>query len=442
MNPNQDRKLVYLGLSADFIHHGHINLISKASEYGNVMVGLLTDEAIQGHKTIPLLAFEERKQVILALKGVDFVVEQREWDYSTNLEKYKPNFFIHGDNWEGEQEILIRNNCIKVLDSYGGEFIEVPHTKGINSGSGEHAWRMLSIPEIRSQTLKRILEANRKNGKITRVIETHSAFSALIASSVSHINGNEKKIFDAFWSSSLTDSTLLGKPDTESVDLSTRLRNVEFIISSTSRPIIFDGDTGGRAEHLADNLKSVQKIGISAVVIEDKTGLKRNSLLGNEVIQNQLSIEEFSKKIEISNSAKLSPGFLVIARIESLVLEKGMEQAIERARKYVKAGADGIFISSKQKTPEEIFEFCKKFRNLDQETFLFVVPSTYSQVYESELHSNGVDVVIYANHLLRASFPAMKKVSLSILKNSRAAEAESEMLGINEILDLIPNTRN
>lgn len=435
-----ETKFVYIGLSADFIHHGHINLITKASTYGPVMVGLLTDEAITDHKSLPLLSYEERKQVILALRGVNTVVEQKEWDYSTNLYRYKPDYFIHGDNWENQEEIKI--NCIKALDSYGGKFIEVPHTKGIKSGGGELSWRMLSIPETRSQSLKRILDSKRKSKKITRVIETHSAFSALIASSVSKSEGSENKVFDAFWSSSLTDSTLLGKPDTESVDLSIRLRNIEFIISSTSRPVIFDGDTGGKIEHLADNLNSIERIGISAVVLEDKTGLKRNSLLGIEVIQNQASIQDFVEKIKISVASKLSSGFLVIARIESLVLEKGMEDAIKRARAYVNAGADGIFISSKQNNPDEIFEFCDRFRNFNQEAFLFVVPSTYSQVYETELYDHGVDVVIYANHLLRACFPAMKKVALSILNHSRAAEAENEMLGINEILNLIPATRN
>ncbi len=432
----------YIGLSADFIHHGHINLISQAANYGLVVIGLLTDEAIANHKSLPLLSYEERKQVVLAIKNVHSVVEQRDWDYSKNLEKYKPNFFVHGDNWESEEEKKIKDNCIKVLRSYGGQFIEIPHTKGIKSGGSELAWRILSIPETRSQSLKRILVSKRKIKKITRIIETHSAFSALIASSVSCVEGSETKIFDGFWSSSLTDSTLLGKPDTESVDLSIRLKNVEFIISSTTRPIVFDGDTGGKVEHLADNVNSIEKIGISAVVFEDKTGLKRNSLLGNEVTQNQAPVEEFVQKIRVAAAAKTTPGFLIIARIESLVLEKGLDDAIERAHEYVKAGADGIFISSKQKKSDEIFEFCKKFRSSDQKTYIFVVPSTYSEVYESELYNHGVDVVIYANHLLRASFPAMKKVALSILNHSRAAESENEMLGISEILDLIPTTRN
>jgi phosphoenolpyruvate mutase len=443
---NKSGKSVYLGLSASFLHHGHIRLINHASNYGEVIVGILTDNALTGHKALPYLSYEHRREIILGIKGVVKVVKQNEWDYSANLLRIKPDYFCHGDDWnfKGLDGIRLKENAIEALNSYGGNLIEVPHTPGIKDTDFEKfSWLQLGTPEVRSEQLRRVLLANRYAKKVTRAIESHSPLAALVAENSEVLQDGESKIFHAFWSSSLTDSTLLGKPDTESLDLTTRVSNVERILAATSRPVIYDGDTGGRLEHFDSMIKSVERAGVSAIVIEDKVGLKRNSLLGNDVEQNQASIAEFSEKIKVGKLAQLTNGFMIFARIESLVLDKSMEDAITRAESYVTAGADGIFISSKSKNSDEVIEFSQKFREMYPDVWLTLVPSTYSSVYEADLYNAGVDLVIYANHLLRASYPAMKRTALSILTNERSLEAESDgMLSIQEILKLIPGTGN
>jgi phosphoenolpyruvate mutase len=445
-SPKQSNKTVYLGLSASFLHHGHIRLINEAASYGILTIGLLTDSAISGHKFLPYLSFENRKEILCGLKGVTNVVEQNDWDYSYNILKLQPDYFVHGDDWNYQDGINsgLKDQAIKALKSYGGTLVEVPHTPGIKVTDFEkNSWLNLGTPEIRSQQLRRILLGNRTSGRITRAIETHSPLSALIAENSEFTKDGERKIFDAFWSSSLTDSTLLGKPDTESLDLSTRLSNVERILATTSRPMIYDGDTGGRLEHFSSMIKTVERVGVSAIVVEDKVGFKRNSLFGNDVNQEQATVLEFAERIRVGKEAQATDGFIFFARIESLVLDKPMDEALNRANEYISAGADGIFISSRSDKPDEIIEFAEKFRDMHPATWLTLVPSTYSGVNENDLHSAGVDLVIYANHLLRASFPAMKKTADSILKNGRSLEAEKDgLLTIKEILSLIPETKD
>ncbi len=434
-------KTVYVGLSADFLHHGHIRLIEAATKYGEVTVGLLTESAISGHKKIPLLNFEQRKELVLGLKGVKSVVEQDDWDYSSNLQRYKPDFFVHGDDWRISNLDSIRLACIETLQSYGGQLIEIPHTPGLRVHGAENlAWQLLSTPETRGNQLRRLLFAKKSSGLITRALETHSPLSALIAEEA-RVQGKDLiREIDAFWSSSLTDSTLLGKPDTESVDLSIRLNGVAQILAATSKPVIFDGDTGGKIEHFGAAIQAMERIGISAVVIEDKVGLKRNSLLGTEVVQHQATIQEFTDRIRLGKSSQLTEGFMLVARIESLVLDKPVSEAIERAVEYMNAGADGIFLSSRENNPQQIFEFAQLFKSVHPAAFLVVVPSTYPSVKESDLYVNGIDLVIYANHLLRASVPAMRRTAQSILENERALEIEKELLSIKEILAIIPGT--
>ena len=435
---------VYVGLSADFLHNGHIKLINKASSLGKLTVGLLSDAAISGHKVLPILNFNQRKELLLGIKGVDRVVEQDEWDYSKNILSLKPDYFVHGDDWNIPEKSAkdLKDNVLSALKSYNGKLVEIPHTPGLRVAEQERLlWMHHATPEIRSQQLRRVLFANRLSGRITRVIETHSPISALIAEEVYFIGDDGKKrIFDGFWSSSLTDSTLMGKPDTESLDLTTRLSNSEKILMATSRPMIFDGDTGGKIEHFGATIKSIERVGISAIVIEDKVGLKRNSLLGNSVTQNQSTIEEFTEKIKEGKSSQTTSGFMLFARVESLVLDQSLEHALERADHYIKAGADGIFISSKSNSANEVIEFTRSFRKYHSDPYVTLVPSTYPQVFEEELYSAGVDLVIYANHLLRSSIPAMKKTAFSILENSRGFEVEHELLSIKEILSLIPGT--
>lgn len=428
---------VYIGMSVDVLHHGHINIIQTATKYGEVIVGLLTDKAIADYKRLPYLNYQQRKKIIENIVGVSSVVEQPEWDYAPNIYKYRPDYMIHGDDWLDGPLAPYRAKAMSALDSYGGKLIEIPYTGDVSSS--QIVKDLLSLgttPEIRKATLRRLLEAK----DLTRFIETHSPISALIAENTEIEISGQIKQFDGFWSSSLTDSIEMGKPDIEAVDISSRLSNINNIFEVTTKPLIMDIDTGGKSEHLEINIRSMERLGISAVIMEDKKGLKRNSLLGNDVNQTQEDIDVFCEKIQAGKTRKISQDFMIIARIESLILEKKMHDAVERAEAYVGAGADGIMIHSRKKEPEEIFDFAKIFRNKFQHIPLVSIPTTYNTVSENELASRGFNLVIYANHLLRASYPAMKKVAKSILINGRSYEADEELIDISEALSIIPGT--
>jgi len=430
-----NKKIVYLGLSADSIHHGHMNLLERARQHGDILIGLLTDKAIAQTKRLPNLNYEQRKKILLNFKGVTKVVPQLEADYSHNIKKYKPDFMIHGDDWKKSYEINFRKNCIKALKKYGGKLIEIPYTKGIRSELLATHLKNISITaDIRRGLLKRLLDAK----EILRFLESHSPISAIIAENVSCYKKGKKISYDGFWSSSLTDSTALGKPDNESLENSQRLGGIDQIFDVTTKPLIFDGDTGGQIDHLDMKIKTMERLGISAVIFEDKTGLKKNSLYQNTSNQTQADKKKFAKKIIVAKKAKRSDEFMVFARIESLILGKPLKDALDRANEYAGAGADGIMIHSKSKDPKEIFDFAKSFRKNFQNIPLVCVPSTYNQVREQELIDRGFNIVIYANHMLRASYPAMEKVALKILKHGRSKEANKDLYPIKNILDLIP----
>jgi phosphoenolpyruvate phosphomutase len=429
--------VVYVGMSLDIIHHGHINIIKKAAGYGDVVVGLLTDQAIADHKRLPILGYEQRKIIVENIVGVTQVYPQDDWDYSHNIRKIKPDYMVHGDDWLEGPLAPIRENVLEALNSYGGRLIEIPYTKDVSSSElSRHINRVGISPSERTRVLKRLL----KSKKLSRVIESHSPISALIGEHEQVVVDGKVREFDAFWSSSLTDSTEMGKPDIEALDITSRLHNINNIFEVTNKPLIIDFDTGGKPEHFAFAVKSMERLGISAVIIEDKTGLKKNSLFGNDVSQTQDSIEDFCLKIKAGIDGRLTTDFLVIARIESLILEKGMDDALERARAYVGIGADAIMIHSREKMPDEIFEFARLFRLEYPYTPLVCVPTSYNHVYEEELAKSGFNVVIYANHLMRASYPAMKSVANQILLNGRSLEVDNQIISIKEILKLIPGT--
>ena len=431
-------KKVYVGMSADVFHHGHINIIKEARKYGDVIVGLLNDKAVADHKRLPYLNWENRKQIIENIKGVTEVFEQKEWDYAPTILKYKPEYMVHGTDWLEGPLAPYRDLAIKALETYGGKLIEVEYTKDVSSTGLTLNQKILgTTPELRKASLKRLLNA--KN--IVRIMEAHNPLSALILENLVINNKNKTKQFDGFWSSSLTDSTSQGKPDIEALDINIRLNNINNIFDVTTKPLIMDADTGGKTEHFELNVRSMERLGISAVIIEDKKGLKKNSLFGNEVKQEQETKELFAKKIKTGINSRLSDDFMIIARIESLILEKGIEDAIQRANAYIDAGVDGIMIHSKKNKPDEIFKFSKIFRKNHKFIPLVSVPSTYNIVKEDELVDNGFNIVIYANQMLRAAYPAMYKVAESILKNSRSLEADKELIKIKNILELIPGTK-
>jgi len=428
-------KTIYLGLRGDIIHPGIINIIKEAAKRGEVMVGLLTDSAIASHKRLPYLTWAQRLEVVENIKGVTRVVPQEDWSYIPNLKKYRPDAIIHGDDWTSGSLSKEREEVIALMKEMGGEVIEVPYTKGVNASALNEAMRSLgTTPDIRLKSLRRLIDIK----KPVRIMEAHSGISALIVENLEVEKKDGLYSFDGIWSSSLTDSTSKGKPDIEAVDLTTRLQDLTNILECTTKPIIFDGDTGGKPEHFVFTVRTLERNGISAVIIEDKVGLKKNSLFGTEVTQELATIEEFCEKLSVGKRAQVTKEFMIIARLESLIAGMPVSDALERARAYVAAGADGIMIHSKEKTGEDIRDFCEKFRAEFRGIPLVLVPTTYNQFTEKELIGWGATIIIYANHMLRASYPAMMKVAKTILKKGRSLEADELCMPIKEILELIP----
>ena len=424
-------------MAADLIHHGHINIIRKASELGEVIVGVLTDKAIASYKRLPYLNYSEREAVVRALKGVSKVVPQRTLDYRPNIKRLRPDFVVHGDDWITGVQSKVRAQVVRELAKWGGKVIDVPYTQGISSTRlNKSISSNGTTPDRRRSQLKRLL--NSKN--LVRILETHSGISSLIVDNLEVEVKGTKKSFDGIWSSSLTESTNKGKPDIEAVDTSDRVGTINSIFDVTIKPMIYDGDTGGLAEHFAFTVKTLERLGVSAVIIEDKAGLKKNSLLGNKVTQFQENIEDFCFKIKTGKNAQVSDDFMIFARCESLILEKGMNDAIARSKAYLNAGADGIMIHSRKKDGKEIMEYCKEYKNFGAGKPLVVVPSSFDGITEKEFEDAGVNIVIYANHMLRAAYPAMLKVAETILKNGRSRETKEFCMSINDILKIIPGT--
>ena len=427
-------KKVYTCFCTDVIHEGHLNILSEAKKYGQVIVGVLSDEAMIRFNRFPTITLEERKRIVEDTGLADSVILQNEIMYDDVINQIKPDYVIHGDNWCKGPENVIRNNVIENLGKYGGELIEVNYTYNENVRKiDDNIKEKLAMPEYRRKRLRQLL----KLCPVVKTIEVHSGLTGLIAEKTVVEHNGELNQFDAMWLSSLCDSTAKGKPYIELVDMSSRMRTIDDVMEVTTKPIILDGDTGGLVEHFVYNVRSLERMGVSAVIIEDKTGLKKNSLFGTEVEQTQDSIENFCDKIRAGKSAQRTEEFMIIARIESLILEKGQEDALKRAFAYVDAGADGIMIHSRKKLPDEIFAFCDAFRKENMHTPIVVVPTSFNSVTEAELAQHGVNIVIYANQLTRSAFPAMQSTAVEILKNHRALETDSRLMPIKEIITLI-----
>ena len=429
------KQKVYVALSADILHHGHINIFKKASDMGDVIVGLLTDKAIAEHKRLPFLEYSQRKMIVESIKGVVKVIEQNTWSYKENLYKIIPDYVVHGDDRLSGYQEKYRNEAKSIVSEWGGKVIDIPYTKDINSSDISKAINQIgTTSSFRLKSLRRMLDAK----KYLRFLDIHNGLSALIIENISHSGDDTLREFDGMWASSLTDSTAKGKPDIEAVDFTSRISTIDSILDVTTKPIIFDGDTGGIKEHFQFTVRTLERLGVSAVIIEDKIGLKKNSLFGNEVEQTQDSVENFNEKIKAGKLAQVTDDFMIIARIESLILEKGMKDALMRAQSYIEAGADGIMIHSRRKKADEILQFCEEYNKFKERKPLVVVPSSFDSIYEHELSEKGVNIIIYANQLLRSAYPAMIKTAKSILKNQRALESDSRMMSIKEILELIP----
>jgi phosphoenolpyruvate mutase len=428
-----EKKQVYVGMCADILHEWHVQVLKTAADLGEVTVGLLTDRAVASYKRVPLYSFEQRRLVVEGLKWVNRVIPQDSLDYSENLELIRPDYVVHGDDWREGVQKTTRENVIQTIAKWGGEVVEIPYAPGVSSTLAQMQLKRNGIsPTARVGRLRRALHLK----PMVRALEAHSPLSALVAAEVSVIcEDGRKREFDAIWSSSLTDSTNRGKPDIEVVDVSTRLLTVNEIFEVITKPIIFDADSGGIAEHFAYTVRSLERAGVSAVVIEDKTGAKRNSLI--ESAQELAPIAEFCEKISRGKMAQVGDEFMIVARIESLIVRAGMDDALKRAHAYVEAGADALLIHSKAETADEVIRFASLAREQDISCPIIVVPTTYSATREIDLERAGINMVIYANHLLRAAYPAMKKVAAQILTNQRTADIENECVSPREMLELI-----
>ena len=430
------KKIVYVGLSADIVHEGHINILKIANSYGDVVVGLLTDNAIASYKNIPYLDYKKRKVVIENVKYVKKVIPQKTLDYVDNLKLIKPDFVVHGDDWKTGVQKKTRQRVISTLKKWSGKLIEPKYTKNISSTLiKSKITEIVSTPQNRVSRLKRLIYSK----DIVRILESHNSLTGLIIENL-NITKNKKKVeFDGMWSSSLTDSATKGKPDNSSVDFSSRITSLNEMLDVTSKPLVFDADNGGQLEHLPFLIRSLERAGASAIIMEDKVGLKKNSLFKNQTGTKQDKPELFSKKIKKICQSRQSNDFMVIARIESFIVGKGLKDALKRAEVYSKSGADAILIHSKEKTPKEIFKFAREFKKSKNFIPLVSVPSTYSKVYEKDLIQNGFKLVIYANQLLRAAYPAMQNAAKNILEKSRAFEIDKKIIPIKEIINLIKN---
>ena len=428
-------KNVYICFSTDILHNGHLNILKKAEQLGEVTVGILTDEAIASYKHYPLLPLEERKAMFESLKGVHRVVVQESLDYTDILHQLKPDIVVHGDDWLVGYQANIRQKVIETLKEWDGELVEYPYTVTPTEETLSALDQLLSLPETRRSRLKKLLSYK----PCLSVMEAHDGLTGLLVEKTRVETANGTRQFDAIWVSSLCDSTAKGKPDIELVDMTSRLNTIEEIMEVTTKPIVLDGDTGGQIEHFVYNVQTMERLGVSAVIIEDKKGLKKNSLFGTNAGQVQDDIEAFCQKIAAGKNAQKSKDFMIIARCESLILGMGQEDALKRCHAYVKAGADGIMIHSVQKTPDEIFAFCQAFREDDPKTPIVVVPTTYNTTTEDELAAHGINMVIHANHLIRSAFPAMQKTAQTILEHGRSYEVNDMCMSIKEILGLLPN---
>ena len=430
-----ENRTVYMCFSTDMIHGGHIAIIKKAQRLGRLIIGVLSDEAVAGYKRFPLVPASERKIMFENITDVYKVVEQKTLSYKENLEHYKPDIVVHGDDWVSGFQKPVRDEVVSILASYGGKLVEYPYSNDPKYRAMENRARAeLSLPDIRRSRLKKTLSMK---GFVT-AMEAHSGITGLIVEKTAVYQDGGIHQFDAMWVSSLCDSTAKGKPDIELVDMTSRFRTIDDIMEVTTKPIIFDGDTGGLTEHFVYTVRSLERMGVSMVIIEDKTGLKKNSLFGTEVEQTQDSIEHFCAKIRAGKAAQKTADFMICARIESLILERGMDDALERAFAFAGAGADAIMIHSRRKEPDEIFEFIEKFRAKDKTTPIVLVPTSFNTVYEEEFKERGANIIIYANQLTRTGFPAMQDAARTILENHRAKECDDKCMSIKDIITLIP----
>ena len=432
-------KVVYVAMVGDLLHAGHINILETAAKLGDVVVGVITDEAALRYKRLPFLPYEDRVRVVGSVRGVTRIVPQRTLSYEENLRLYRPDHVVHGDDWRGGIQADVRRRVIEILAEWGGQIVEVPYTQGISSTLLHLANEEDGVTaRMRQGRLKRLLG----HPKTIRIIEAHSGLSAIIASRSRSADGRTG--FDAFWHSSLTDSAMRGKPDREVVDKAHRLQTVEEIFGCTQLPLIYDGDSGGTPDQTYDLTRALDRAGVSGVCLEDKMGAKRNSLYGAANVQEQTPIPAFAEKIRAFRAASRSGDMMHISRIESLVLGRGLADALDRAHAFLEAGTDAILIHSVSRTADEVFAFCNALHSNDVHAPVLVVPTTYWNTPFAAFEDHGVSGVIYANQLLRAIVTPLRTICKSILSHGKVDEDRlgDALIPATDLFELVPSLQH
>ena len=273
---------------------------------------------------------------------------------------------------------------------------------------------------LKSEILREKIESQ----SLVRVV---GAFDALSAKLI------EVHDFDAVWAGSFAISATHALPDASILTMTEFLGATSSMSDSCNLPVIADCDTGfGGPSNVSHMVKKFEKSGVAAVCIEDKTFPKQNSFLknGNQTL---LSEKDFVAKIIAAREAKSDPSFMIIARIEALIAESGMKEALNRAAAYEKAGADAILIHSNKKTPDEIFQFCDSWNG---NVPLVAIPTSYGNVTTKELIDHRIKMIIYANQTLRVSHIYVSKL-LEELKNSDSlSQISYEMSSMEDIFKM------
>jgi phosphoenolpyruvate phosphomutase len=430
-----DQKTVFVVMSAEIFHPGHLNIIKVARDLGEVTVGLATDRFNARYKRLTLMSYEDRKAIVENINGVKNVIAQDTLDLAPILRELRPDYFVHGDDWKFGPLKAVRQQVLEVMQEWGGVLVEPPYTEGISSTKLNAAWRSIgATPETRIRHFRRMLEFQ----PVVRLLEVHNSLSGIIIERTL-VEGNERdKEFDGMWYSDLTDSLAKGKPNSSFVDLTSRINTIHGILESTTKPLIVEAGNGGITEHFVSTVKTLERLGVSAVVIADKVGYEGAvfSLNGNEPVQED--VNDFARKIASGKKTQVNKDFSIITQINSLVMHEDVENALRRARVYIEAGVDALMIHSNVETLTDFFEFCRSYRNLEDKVPLLAAIPARSSLDEDQLISAGVQFIVYPDQLLRAAYTSMLNAAKTLLIQARASDVDELYAPISEICDFVP----
>ncbi len=405
-------KTVYVGMSADLVHPGHINLLREAASLGRVTVGLLTDRAISSYKRMPFLTFEQRRAVIEHIAFVTAVVPQDTLDYTDNLRLLRPDFVVHGDDWRNGVQAQTRRRVLDVLREWGGTLVEPPYTEGISSTALRMAAMDIGFaPGVRQRRLRRMLDCK----PLVRVMQAHDGLSAHIVDRLEETTQGAPREYDAIWVDSLAGAPIRGKPDPLPFDLSSRLVTLHEILDATTKPLICNAGGAGHAAGVTAAVRTLERIGVSAIVIDTEVTDRRAVPAMAASAPPQDDMAAFIREIAAARDARVTPDFMIIARINDRTRDCGADRMMARAAAGVDAGADAVMCDSDPVNPDGIFDLCRRYRRLMNGHPLLVGLSGTEGLQEHDLASAGASMVVYTDTLLRAAREAMISAASQVL---------------------------